>query len=307
MQSAIAWKWGKLRGERFLDLTDSANLYLTQDQARLYRAATVEPGYSATVLSAVKTGVEEAAGVFHLLAKATDEVAVIDLGLGSADIVKSRYELLGRHLSIREVVAVDVNAELLRGATRALSQMALGPISGLNSKFTDALELRLHAAGLKKLIVLGSSCFNLSRTQLQRVISRLAEAGDLMLLQFLLHLPGAETSRIAAPYRSAEIASFVFEPIRLLGGRREDFTPHIGWESGCIAFDFVTKRGLALGAGIGEVQPACKVRTGFSRRPRLEALFREVGLLASEFHVLVGPSGIATVVGAAWGRGGGRE
>jgi hypothetical protein len=294
---------GLIAGQRWIDLADSVNLYLTGEQGRLYQEATSDSFYRVRVQQALGTGASKISELWSSFGT-TRPLSIIDCGPASAALALDYLDGLGCVSPIASYLVIDINPLLLSTVAAAISRRTTIPVAVRQLQFEDVDRASLPVPlTTDVLFLIASTAMNYETDQFAALIRSMTRADDFVLIETLLS-DGLTGDELLRPYRSSAVEAFVFEPLALLGARREDFeyTPH--WDGERVAFAFRARAAATLNVDGGlRVRPADMCLTGFSRRPGFRTLQQELKLLFHRFEIRRTAEGLAVAIGQR-GRGG---
>jgi hypothetical protein len=273
--------------QTILDLSDSANLYLTPSQGRLYERVLADNLYRESVAGPLAQAGNALALLLTTIAPMdTQPLTIVDCGPATAEESIRKLRALRHVVKVRRYVAVDVNSRLLSKVKAGVASNLRFPVTTLQKRFEelDTQTLREHAEG-KVLLLFGSTCMNYEPAALLRLMHRLSFPGLLISLESLLRNDSLSSSR---GYESDAVVRFAFGPLALLDADIEDFDFHSRAASGRVRLEFVAKRRTRLEhPKAPRLSPGDRVWTAFSRRPTLLEHQAEVSQIAARFDTFV--------------------
>ncbi len=275
-------------GRTLLDLADSANLYLTPAQGKLYESVLADGSY----LESVAAPLAQAGDALALLLKsvaslgARQPLTVVDCGPATSEESIRKLRALRHVVAVRRYVAVDVNSRLLSKVKAGVVADLGFPVTTIQKRFEelDSDALHKHAEGTV-LLLFGSTCMNYEREVLRRLMHRLSFPGLLISLETLLRNDGVLSS---SEYASDAVARFAFGPLWLLDAVPEHFDFRSIAANGRVLLEFIAKRRIRLDhPEAPPLLPGDRVWTAFSRRPTLLEHQAEVSRIAARFDSFV--------------------
>ena len=266
----------------FLDLAASANWYLTPQQARLYEKAVSTGEYMRDVLNSVRSAEEEFLRLWRSLnSSSQSDLTIVDCGPGAHEQGVSHLLMWQESCSLCEYIVIDVNARLLRKAVEVARKHLACTAKGVRSDFWDLKrdDLRLRDRS-DILFLFGTTGINIDIVEFSSILSNFCLRGDRIALLEIVRKDDDGQQPSLQGYCSSAVDRFVFEPVRLLGGRRRDFVRAFRYQNGRIEFLFKSRREVELDGKVRfRLARGCSVLTGFSRRPterELEMTYGEV-------------------------------
>lgn len=275
-------------GRTVLDLSDSANLYLTPTQGGLYEGVLADRLYQELVAAPLAQAEDALALLLTTVASMDNHrpLTIVDCGPATAEESIRKLRTLRHVVTVCRYVAVDVNARLLsRVRTGVVAELGFS-VTTLQKRFEelDAEALRDHAEG-KVLLLFGSTCMNYEHSELLRLMHRLSFRGMLISVESLLRNVDPFSSRA---YESDAVVRFAFGPLRLLDAVLEHFDFRSVATNGRVRLEFVAKRRMRLKhPEAPRLLPGDRVWTAFSRRPTLLEHQMEMSQIAARFNTFV--------------------
>lgn len=285
-------------GRTVIDMSDSANLYLTSAQGKLYESVLANSLYQ----EFVAIPLAQAANALPLLLQsiastdARQPLTIVDCGPATAEESIRKLKGLRRVVSIRRYVAVDVNSRLLSKVKTGVNARFKFPVATIHKRFEDldSLAVREHAKG-KVLLLFGSTCMNYDPAELLMLMHRLSFPGMLVSLETLLRNKEPFSSR---EYESDAVMRFVFGPLGLTDAAREDFNFRSVTDNGRVRLEFVARRKVKLRhPKVPTLHPGDRVWTAFSRRPTLLEHQEELAQITARFDTFVLENRVAASLG----------
>jgi hypothetical protein len=284
-------------GKQVLDLTFSANLYLTPAQGRAFEEVLDDPLYK----SAVSAPLEAAADTLpFLLERATlstplESITVIDCGPATHQEAVRKLEALANVVKVKRYVVVDINSRLLTRTKAGVCRRLGIPVTTLKHRFEDLDRrvLREHAEG-DALLLFGSTGMNYEQDELENLLQRLCFPGMFVSLENLIH----SRDGISKGYESDAVIRFAFGPISLLGGTIEQFEFKSVNLQDRVRLEFRAKERVKLQhAHEVHLEVGDRVWTAFSRRPLLSEHQLELARITDRFDTVVLNNAVAASLG----------
>jgi Histidine-specific methyltransferase, SAM-dependent len=285
-------------GSTLVDMSDSANLYLTPTQGRLYEGVLADSVYQKAVAGPLAEAGNGLATLLESVAstEADEPLTVIDCGPGTAEESVRKLRSLRGVVSVRRYVAVDVNSRLLsKVKTGVVAELGF-PVSTIQKRFEelDSHSVREHAEG-KVLLLFGSTCMNYEHSELIRLIRGLSFPGMLISMESMLRTREAFSSK---EYESDAVIQFAFGPLGLLDAALEHFDFRSIAANGRVRLEFIAKRSVRLRhPKIPALRSGDRVWTAFSRRPTLLEYQQEISQIAARFDTFVLENRVAASLG----------
>ncbi|MFI5398246.1 MAG: L-histidine N(alpha)-methyltransferase [Candidatus Binatia bacterium] len=280
-----------------LDLAHSANLYLTDRQAHLYESVRSCRSYRRAVAEPLRQSRACLPTLLELVRRSAEverPLVLFDCGPGDPEDAVALASALAARVRLARYVIVDVNDTLL-DETRTALQKAVDVTVETRSTAFERFSLRHEklAADVDVVLFFGATGLNYQPRALARLLNQMGRAGTLVALQSLLVTP----EQTPAAYSERRIRSFVFEPIRLLGGNEADFRFGAARRDDRIDLEFVALRKIRLGRDNLTLVRGDVVRTAFSRRQSWSSLGAEVANLFGDPLTLVRDGLSALILG----------
>lgn len=260
----------RIGSQTVVDLADSANLYLTDMQARWYEGVLHDVNYNNTVAERLAEAADTIPCLYRSVAgaKARRPLAVVDCGPATAEESVRKLRLMAGVAKVTRYIAIDVNSRLL-SKVRAGVHRDLGiEVTTVEAKF-ETLDRNIIERPTQGeiLLIFGSTAMNYEPDVLISLLGRLSSPGIFISVETLLR-NGVHT--LAAGYHSPAVETFVFGPLWLVGGRRDAFDFRAVESLDRVSLQFVAKSDVRLrhpeipALRLGDI-----VQTCFSRRPTL--------------------------------------
>jgi hypothetical protein len=280
-----------------LDLTESANLYLTPQQGRQYEAVLANHHYQESIAVPLARGVAMLPNLLRSVACIDDRepFTVIDCGPATADESVRKLRSLGQVVAVTRYVVVDVNSRLLSNVKAGVIQALKVPVTTLQLRFEelDSAALNQYIDG-KSVLLFGSTGMNYEHFELIRLLRRLCASGTFVCLESLLQ----NGSTFPDGYDSAAVSQFAFGPLSLLGAssRQFDFRAVAGRDR--VRIEFIARRTVQLcHPDVSLLRRGDRVWTAFSRRPTLIEHQQEISKIARHFDTFVWRNRMAVSIG----------
>jgi len=281
-----------------VDLSESANLYLTARQGEAYEAVVADQMYRESIAAPLAAGAEMLPHLLRSIAtgKKVNPVTIVDCGPATAEESLRKLDSLRQVVTVLRYVVVDVNPRLVSKVKTGVVHSSAVPVTILRRRFEelDPSILRQHITG-GALLLFGSTGMNYESAELVHLLRKLCFSGMLVSLESLLR----DDEVLTRGYESEAVIQFAFAPLSLLGASREQFEFRPSLSEGRVSLEFVAKRRTQLRHPEAPVlQPGDRVRTAFSRRPTLYDHQQEVGrILGSNFNTFVLRNRVAASLG----------
>jgi hypothetical protein len=205
--------------QMLVDLTESANLYQTPTQAALYRAAVGTPTYRRDVEMPLRAAAKAIPRLMRQIGLTKNSsVEILDCGPADGEAAADGLDEMATLFSVEKCTVIDINPRLLRDVGRAIKQRRNVPVRTVLAPF-EAYDVGPHRGQRPVVVLLGNTALNYEPADLRFMLSRVARPSDPIMIQVMLRRPG--TTQLA-PYRTAQVRRFVFEPLRHLGIHEED-------------------------------------------------------------------------------------
>jgi hypothetical protein len=282
-----------LSSQRFIDLAYSANLYQTTEQALLYERVRRVGSYHDSVISPLYRSRSYLADVLRRRLPRRQRVAFYDCGPDPAEAAKLLRQL-DETLNLERYIAVDVNGDLLTATQEALSEKRGLRVDKRLSAFESfSLANERLAKGTAVVLFFGATGINYSPRTLRALLQRMTKPRTIVSLQTII---GNAADSYEA-YGDAATQRFAFEPLRLLGGTKEQFSFKVGLSRNRLDMLYVANERVALGRERLEVKRGDVVRTAFSRRHSLASFAAEFAVMGHSGTTIVGEGGAALAAG----------
>jgi hypothetical protein len=271
-----------------LDLSDSANLYLTPTQGRWFEEVLTDAAYKVSVAEPLSKAGD---ALPYLLGSITPHnghrnLTVIDCGPATAEESVRKLQALKRVITVSRYVVVDINSRLLSKVKAGVTAELGLPVTTLQTRFEelDSRTLRHHAEG-ESLLLFGSTGMNYGPATLRRVIRRFCFSGLLISFESLLRSGKRLSSQ---EYESDAVVRFAFGPLWLLGATLEQFDFQLVQAKDRLRLEFVARRAIRLQhPGAPRLHAGDRVWTAFSRRPTLSEYQTEISRITGRFEAFV--------------------
>ncbi len=258
------------QGAVTLDIADSANLYITERQGLLYERAVSTHSY----YKHVRASISRCERLLPALWKSFDvrpgyPTIVLDCGPGTSDESASRYKYWSSSISMKKYFIIDMNRRVLDRAQTSISSPAGTSPEMIQSRFEDLnREEIVGFARCRCIYLFGSTLMNFEEPNALTLLRRLCQPGDGIAFVTMTREASAPLRLQMEAYCSPEVEDFVFEPLRLIGGKRVDFSAFIRPGQDRVEFCFRALRECNLRIPNElHLHRGDLVLTGFSRRP----------------------------------------
>jgi hypothetical protein len=284
-------------GRVVVDLTHSANLYLAEFQGDAYEAMLVGGTYAQQVSKTLALGPSFLGPLLEMqFAGRHGPVVVVDCGPGTAETAVAQLRHVSQFASELTYVPIDVNGKLLKNVTHVVGRqfdMAINPIC---ARFEDVDAVSIpERMGSLRVVLFGATGINYETGELKRILTALAGPRAIVAFDFLLRVPGADC---VSAYRSRAVGKFAFGPLRLLGGKANDFAFEPRWRAGRVSLEFRAQRRTRLALDrCSTLEKGDVVCTAFSRRPTSNEYLRLVKQILRKSHTVIADHVLATTVG----------
>jgi hypothetical protein len=286
------------RGTRtVVDLSQSANLYLTSEQGHEYETVLASRHYRESVVTPLAMGAAMLPCLLKSIAgaKGSERITVIDCGPATAEESVRKLHSLLQAVTVLKYVVVDVNSLLLSKVKAGVVGALALPVTTLQHRFEElnGRMLQQHIEG-QGLLLFGSTGMNYEQSELAQLFSNLCFPGLFVSLESLLRTDGAS----ASGYESDSVLQFAFGPLALLGASREQFDCQVLARSDRVRLEFIARRTIRLlHPDAPLLHKGDRVWTAFSRRPTLFEHQQEVGRLLKRFDTFVLGNQVAASLG----------
>ena len=285
-------------GHTVLDLSDSANLYLTATQGRWFEAVLADASYEESVARPLALAAHALPYLLSELAPAVGgkPLTVVDCGPATAEESIRKLRALEKVVAIRQYIAVDVNSRLLTKVEAGVRAELGFPVSTVRKRFEelDGLVLRKHSEG-EVLLLFGSTGMNYEPTGLMKLMRRLCVPGTFISFESLLRNGKVLASR---EYQSDEVIRFAFGPLWLLGATLDQFDFRLLPTRDRLRLEFRARRPISLDhPSVPNLREGDRVWTAFSRRPTLAEYQSEVSRITGRFDTFVVEGQVVASIG----------
>lgn len=268
-------------GHTTLDLSESANLYLTPAQGRWFEAVLADATYQESVVAPLARAGNALPYLLGSVAPSAQNQAltVVDCGPATAEESVRKLRALQQVGVIRRYVVIDVNSILLARVKAGVAADLGFPVATIQKRFEEIDSGTLHQQcdGLV-LLLFGSTGMNYEPADLRRLTRRLCSPGTLISFESLLRRDGVLT---APEYKSDAVVRFAFGPLWMLGAALDQFDFRLLPAKDRVRFEFVARRRVRLEHPDAPcLRVGDRVWTAFSRRPTLSEYQTEVCRIA---------------------------
>lgn len=277
-----------------VDLTDSANLYRSDYQAKLYRDAVQSSAYQRLIGRPFREASEQVPTLLSQLGLSQrTSLQILDCGPADGEAAVAGLDAITKEYCVERYTVVDINSQLLSSVAKAVKAEFDIEVYAVLGPFEE-YRARRSKSRTPVLVLVGNTAMNYEPADLSMLLARLARPGDPVMIQVMLRTRGSDQ---LTPYRTRAVRRFVFEPLKQLGIQPDDVRSFVRSGAHDVTMGFSMRRakdlpeaGLFLHRGDSILAAKTMRYTRASYAAMCKTLF-------SKSVTRVGPRSVATTVG----------